>query len=231
MASEERTDRERGDQIRRRHGRERRLSRSGIRMSSTRPSWPTTRRCAAAWSSARTATRSGRTCCATMDDAHQGDRPRERLLPAVHPRELPGERGRARRGLRAGGGAGSRARGGEELAEPLVVRPTSETIIGYMYAKWVQSYRDLPLLINQWANVVRWEKRTRPFLRTTEFLWQEGHTVHRTEEEAEAETLLMLQQVYQRLRRERPGDPGDPGPQEREREVRRRAAHLLASRR
>ena len=82
--------------------------------------------------------------------------------------------------------------GGEELAEPLVVRPTSETIIGYMYAKWVQSYRDLPLLINQWANVVRWELRTRLFLRTTEFLWQEGHTAHATREEAVEETLRML---------------------------------------
>ncbi|MBN1920739.1 MAG: proline--tRNA ligase [Anaerolineae bacterium] len=82
--------------------------------------------------------------------------------------------------------------GGEELAEPLVVRPTSETIIGYMYAKWVQSYRDLPLLINQWANVVRWELRTRLFLRTTEFLWQEGHTAHATQAEAFEETLRML---------------------------------------
>src|SRR5215467_7085571 len=87
--------------------------------------------------------------------------------------------------------------GKEELAEPLLVRPTSEAIIGYMYAQWVQSYRDLPLLYNQWANVVRWEKRTRPFLRTTEFLWQEGHTVHRTEDEAQAETMLILRQVYQ----------------------------------
>jgi prolyl-tRNA synthetase len=82
--------------------------------------------------------------------------------------------------------------GGEELAEPLVVRPTSETIIGYMYSQWVQSYRDLPILINQWANVVRWEMRTRPFLRTLEFLWQEGHTAHATAEEALAETLQML---------------------------------------
>ncbi|HQM14820.1 MAG TPA: proline--tRNA ligase [Anaerolineae bacterium] len=82
--------------------------------------------------------------------------------------------------------------GGEELAEPLVVRPTSETIIGYMYSKWVQSYRDLPLLINQWANVVRWELRTRLFLRTAEFLWQEGHTAHATREEAVEETLRML---------------------------------------
>ncbi|MFI5271827.1 MAG: proline--tRNA ligase [Ktedonobacterales bacterium] len=86
--------------------------------------------------------------------------------------------------------------GGEKLVEPLVVRPTSETVIGYMYAKWVQSYRDLPLLLNQWANVVRWEKRTRPFLRTSEFLWQEGHTVHRTEDEAQQETLLILNDVY-----------------------------------
>src|SRR5215203_1715662 len=82
--------------------------------------------------------------------------------------------------------------GGEELEEKLVVRPTSETIIGTMYAKWVHSWRDLPILINQWANVVRWEKVTRLFLRTTEFLWQEGHTAHETAEEAEAETRKML---------------------------------------
>ena len=82
--------------------------------------------------------------------------------------------------------------GDEELAEPLVVRPTSEAIIGTMYAKWIQSWRDLPVLINQWANVVRWEKVTRPFLRTTEFLWQEGHTAHETEEEAQKETLKIL---------------------------------------
>jgi prolyl-tRNA synthetase len=78
------------------------------------------------------------------------------------------------------------------LDEPLIVRPTSETIIGELFAKWVQSYRDLPLLINQWANVVRWEMRTRLFLRTSEFLWQEGHTVHATEEEALVETRTML---------------------------------------
>ncbi|NOZ28937.1 MAG: proline--tRNA ligase [Chloroflexi bacterium] len=82
--------------------------------------------------------------------------------------------------------------GGEELEEPLAVRPTSETIIGHMYAQWIRSYRDLPVLINQWANVVRWEKRTRLFLRTTEFLWQEGHTAHATEEEAMEETLRIL---------------------------------------
>jgi len=82
--------------------------------------------------------------------------------------------------------------GGKKLEEPLVVRPTSETIINTMYSKWIKSYRDLPVLINQWANVVRWEMRTRPFLRTTEFLWQEGHTCHATEKEAREETLQML---------------------------------------
>jgi prolyl-tRNA synthetase len=82
--------------------------------------------------------------------------------------------------------------GGQVLEEPLVVRPTSETIIGHMYAKWIQSYRDLPVLINQWANVVRWEMRTRLFLRTLEFYWQEGHTAHETAAEAEEETLRML---------------------------------------
>ncbi len=82
--------------------------------------------------------------------------------------------------------------GGKELEEPLVVRPTSETIIYAMFSKWIQSWRDLPVLMNQWANVVRWELRTRLFLRTTEFLWQEGHTAHATEAEAEEETLRML---------------------------------------
>lgn len=86
--------------------------------------------------------------------------------------------------------------GGEELAEPYVIRPTSETIIGYFYSKWIRSYRDLPLLYNQWANVMRWEMRTRPFLRTAEFWWQEGHTAHATEAEAEEETLRILHEVY-----------------------------------
>ncbi|TDI86242.1 MAG: proline--tRNA ligase [Chloroflexi bacterium] len=85
--------------------------------------------------------------------------------------------------------------GGEELEEPLVVRPTSETIIGHMYAKWIESYRDLPVLINVWNSVVRWELRTKLFLRTTEFYWQEGHTAHATAEEAKAETQQMLE-VY-----------------------------------
>ena len=88
--------------------------------------------------------------------------------------------------------------GGAELEEPLYLRPTSETVIWSMYGRWIQSWRDLPLLINQWANVVRWEMRTRLFLRTTEFLWQEGHTAHATAEEAVEETRRMLN-VYRRF--------------------------------
>jgi prolyl-tRNA synthetase len=93
-----------------------------------------------------------------------------------------------------------------ELEEPLVVRPTSETIIGSTFAKWIQSYRDLPLLINQWANVVRWEMRTRLFLRTTEFLWQEGHTAHETEGEALEETRLILD-LYKKFAEEQMAMP------------------------
>lgn len=99
-------------------------------------------------------------------------------------------------------GADGKMRPASPLNEPLVVRPTSETIIGATYAKWVQSYRDLPILINQWANVVRWEMRPRLFLRTTEFLWQEGHTVHESEAEARAETKQMLD-VYETFVRDR----------------------------
>jgi prolyl-tRNA synthetase len=99
------------------------------------------------------------------------------------------------------GGTDGKLRPASALTEPLVVRPTSETIIGASYAKWVQSYRDLPILINQWANVVRWEMRPRLFLRTTEFLWQEGHTVHETEAEARAEARLILD-LYERFVRD-----------------------------
>lgn len=91
--------------------------------------------------------------------------------------------------------------GGEQLQEPLILRPTSETIIWSMYKKWIQSYRDLPILINQWANVIRWEKRTRLFLRTTEFLWQEGHTAHETEQEAQEEALTMIE-IYKQFAEE-----------------------------
>ncbi len=100
--------------------------------------------------------------------------------------------------------------GGETLEEPLVVRPTSETIIGYMYSKWIKSYRDLPLLINQWGNVVRWEMRTRLFLRTLEFYWQEGHTAHATLKEAEEETMRMLE-VYTRFAMDEAAIPVIPG--------------------
>src|SRR5215216_3490426 len=103
--------------------------------------------------------------------------------------------------LESDGRGGLRPAPAAELTEPLVIRPTSETIIGATYAKWVQSYRDLPILINQWANVVRWEMRPRVFLRTAEFLWQEGHTVHETEAEARAEARLILD-IYERFARE-----------------------------
>jgi prolyl-tRNA synthetase len=96
--------------------------------------------------------------------------------------------------------------GNEKLAERLAIRPTSEVIIGTMYAEWVQSYRDLPILINQWANVMRWEKRTRPFLRTLEFLWQEGHTAHETQAEAAAEVAQMLE-VYKEVAEDIVGVP------------------------
>ena len=103
--------------------------------------------------------------------------------------------------LESDGAGGLRPAPSAELTEPLIVRPTSETIIGAIYAKWVQSYRDLPILINQWANVVRWELRPRVFLRTTEFLWQEGHTAHETEAEAREETMRMLR-VYETFARD-----------------------------
>ncbi len=100
--------------------------------------------------------------------------------------------------------------GGKELEEPLVIRPTSETVIGHMYAKWINSYRDLPVMINQWCNVMRWEMRTRLFLRTSEFLWQEGHTAHETYEEAQEETLRMLE-VYRSFQEEYLAMPVIPG--------------------
>ena len=90
--------------------------------------------------------------------------------------------------------------GGEELAEKLIIRPTSETIICDMYSKWIQSYRDLPMKMNQWCNVLRWEKTTRPFLRTSEFLWQEGHTVQASMEDAEQDALAMLEVYSNTLR-------------------------------
>ena len=116
--------------------------------------------------------------------------------------------------------------GTEELEEKLIVRPTSETIFGVMYQKWIQSWRDLPVLINQWANVVRWEKVTRPFLRTTEFLWQEGHTAHETADEAQEETLKILD-LYTEFCENVLAMPVVEGPEEREREVRRRVEDVF----
>ncbi len=113
-----------------------------------------------------------------------------------------------------------------ELEEPLIVRPTSETIIGDAFARWVQSYRDLPLLINQWCNIVRWEMRTRMFLRTTEFLWQEGHTAHATSEEAVEETMRMLD-VYATFAENWLAVPGDQGREDRGRALSRRGADVL----
>ena len=134
-----------------------------------------------------------------LDDMFKATGHQNAYFPLLHPAELPRARGGARRGLRAGDGGrharAARAKEGSSGAvalEESIVGPTSETIIYAMFAKWVQSYRDLPLLINQWANVVRWEMRTRLFLRTLEFLWQEGHTAHATEAEAEEEARQML---------------------------------------
>ena len=112
--------------------------------------------------------------------AHQGDRREERLLSALHPRRATSQREAEHVEGFSPELAVVTFAGGEELAEPIVVRPTSETVIGEFMAKWIQSYRDLPLLLNQWANVVRWELRPRLFLRSSEFLWQEGHTAHAT---------------------------------------------------
>ena len=109
----------------------------------------------------------------------------ERLLPALHPRVLLQREAEHVEGFSPELAVVTIA-GGKELEEPVVVRPTSETVIGEFMAKWIQSYRDLPLLLNQWANVVRWELRPRLFLRTSEFLWQEGHTAHATEADARA---------------------------------------------
>ena len=121
--------------------------------------------------------------------------------------------------------------GGEELEEKLVVRPTSEAIIGTMYAKWIQSWRDLPILINQWANVVRWEKVTRPFLRTTEFLWQEGHTAHETDGGGGGRDAEDPRPLRGGVARPMLAMPVVEGHEEREREVRRRARGPTRSRR
>ena len=116
--------------------------------------------------------------------------------------------------------------GGKELEEPLVVRPTSETVINSFFSKWVQSHRDLPLLINQWANVVRWELRPRLFLRTTEFLWQEGHTAHATEDDAQAYALADPRRRVPLDHGRRAERAGAHGSQDGARALRRGHAHL-----
>ena len=148
-----------------------------------------------------------------LDRHVQGHRPRQRLLPAVHPQELLPEGRADGRGVRQGvrrrhALPAARPTKGKievdpeaKLEEELIIRPTSETIIWNTYKNWIQSYRDLPLLINQWCNVVRWEMRTRLFLRTAEFLWQEGHTAHATQKEAEDETRQMVE-VYRQFAEE-----------------------------
>ncbi len=182
--------------------RARKITRSGTSRWCVPPSWPKFRPCAAAWSSSPGGTPFGRTFNARSTRCSKTPGHQNAYFPLFIPlsyleKEAAHVEGFAKEcavvthhRLEAGpdGGLVPTA----PLEEPLVVRPTSETIIGAMYAKWVQSYRDLPILINQWANVVRWEMRTRLFLRTTEFLWQEGHTAHANKEEAVEETLRIL---------------------------------------
>lgn len=116
--------------------------------------------------------------------------------------------------------------GGKELEEPYVIRPTSETIVGHFFAKWIHSYRDLPVLINQWANVVRWELRTRMFLRTTEFLWQEGHTAHATHSDAMEEVLRILD-LYAEVAEDVMAMPVIKGGENPSRKIRRRRRVLF----
>ena len=203
----------------------RRTSPAGISTSSAAPNSPTTRRSRAAWSSGRTATRSG-SCCSRRSTARiKRTGHVNAYFPLFIPDSLLTKEAEHVEGFSPQVAYVTHG-GGEELEEKLVVRPTSEAIIGTMYAKWVQSWRDLPILINQWANVVRWEKMTRPFLRTTEFLWQEGHTAHETADGGRSRDADDSRPVRRGLR-VGAGHAGREGSQERKREVRRRAAHLL----
>ncbi len=118
--------------------------------------------------------------------------------------------------------------GGKQLEEPVVIRPTSETVIGEFMAKWVQSYRDLPLLLNQWCNVLRWEMRTRLLLRSSEFLWQEGHTAHATETDARAYARKILHEAYEDFMVNILAMPVTVGLKTKRRAVRRRHEHVHA---
>ena len=163
---------------------------------------------------------------AEMDARIKAAGARERLLPALH----PGVATSSREAEHVEGFSPELAvvthGGGKQLAEPVVVRPTSETVIGEFMAKWVDSYRDLPLLLNQWANVVRWELRPRLFLRTSEFLWQEGHTAHADEADARAYARRILHEVYQDFMVGVLAIPVVVGLQDRPGAVRRRHRHL-----
>ncbi len=160
-------------------------------MSSARPNWPTIRPSRAAWSSGPYGYAIWEQIQRQLDDRFKATGHVNAYFPLFIPESLLMKEAEHVEGFAPQVAWVTRG-GTEELEERLVVRPTSETIIGVMYQKWIQSWRDLPVLINQWANVVRWEKVTRPFLRTTEFLWQEGHTAHETEAEAQEETLKIL---------------------------------------
>ena len=171
--------------------RSRRTSRAGISTSSGAPSWPTTRRSRAAWSIRPYGYAIWELIQQALDARFKATGHVNAYFPLFIPESLLMKEAEHVEGF-APQVAWVTQGGDEELEERLVVRPTSEVIIGTMYAKWIKSWRDLPVLINQWANVVRWEKVTRPFLRTTEFLWQEGHTAHETEPKAQDETLKIL---------------------------------------
>ena len=204
--------------------RRRRTSPAGIRTSWPRPSWPTTARSAGPWSSGRTGTRSGSACRPRSTPASRRAGAQNAYFPLFIPESYLKREAEHVEGFSPELAVVTHA-GGKELEEPLVVRPTSETVIGESMAKWVQSYRDLPLLLNQWANVVRWELRPRLFLRTTEFLWQEGHTAHATEEDARDYAAQILHDVYEDFDRRRAGAAGGGRPQDRAGAVRRRDQH------
>ena len=205
--------------------RARRIFPAGTSMSSGAPNSPTIRRSRAAWSSAPYGYAIWELMQQALDRRIKATGHVNAYFPLFIPNSLLTKEAEHVEGFSPQVAYVTHA-GGEELEEKLVVRPTSEAIIGTMYAKWIQSWRDLPILINQWANVVRWEKVTRPFLRTTEFLWQEGHTAHETAEEAEAETRMILD-IYAEVCETVLAMPVVKGQQERKRKVRRRAADLL----
>ena len=176
----------------------------------------------AAWSSSPTATPSGKCCSASSTTRFKATGHQNVYFPLLIPQSFLQKEAEHVEGFSPELAVVTIA-GGKELEEPYVIRPTSETIIGHFFAKWIQSWRDLPMLVNQWANVMRWELRTRMFLRTTEFLWQEGHTAHATHEEAIEEVLRMLD-VYAEVAENVMAMPVIKGAEDAVRKIRRRAA-------